>query len=138
MTIQNTVPTHNEHILVRPKKMCLFWEMCLLRENVLILGSGEFRIFLKNTGYLFFRNPPLTKISTFSLSKQDVLIMENVLIIDNVLIMKNVLIRENVLIMNVYRNLLIRLSTKFLTLKLGLKILPVTLINRWPKCLVQL
>ena len=24
------VPTHNKHIFVTPKKVCLFWEMCLL------------------------------------------------------------------------------------------------------------
>ena len=35
----NTVPTHNKHIFVRPKKVCLFWEMSLIWENVLILGS---------------------------------------------------------------------------------------------------
>ena len=39
------MPTHNKHIFVRPKKVCLFWEMCLLWENVLILSvlimSGE-------------------------------------------------------------------------------------------------
>ena len=33
----NTVLTHNKHIFVRPKIVCLFWEMCLFRVNVLIL-----------------------------------------------------------------------------------------------------
>ena len=34
----------------------------------------------KNTGYLFFRNPPLPQISTFSLGQKGVLIMRKVLI----------------------------------------------------------
>ena len=36
--LKNTVLTHNMHIFVRPKKVRLFWI------NVLILGSGGFRI----------------------------------------------------------------------------------------------
>ena len=38
------MPTHNKHIFVRPKKMCLLWEKCLFGEKVLIPGSGGFRI----------------------------------------------------------------------------------------------
>ena len=38
------VTNHNKHIFVKPKKMCLFWEICLFWGNVLILGSGGFRI----------------------------------------------------------------------------------------------
>ena len=38
----STVPTHNKHIFVRPKKVCLFGEMCLFWENVIIVGSGGF------------------------------------------------------------------------------------------------
>ena len=38
---------------------------------MLILGSGGFRILgIENTGYLFFRNPPLHKITTFSLGQK--------------------------------------------------------------------
>ena len=40
--LQISVPTHDKHIFLRPKKVCLFWEMCLFLENVLILGSGGF------------------------------------------------------------------------------------------------
>ena len=32
----DTVPTHNKHIFVRPKKVCLFREMCLFWESFLI------------------------------------------------------------------------------------------------------
>ena len=49
------VPTHNKHIFVGPKKVCLFCKMCLFWENVLILGSG---------------NPPLPEISVFSLGRK--------------------------------------------------------------------
>ena len=36
----STVPSHNNHIFMRPKKVCLLWEKCLFREKVLIIGSG--------------------------------------------------------------------------------------------------
>ena len=39
-----TVPSHNKHIFVRPKKVCLLWEKCLFGEKVLIMRSGGFRI----------------------------------------------------------------------------------------------
>ena len=59
--------------------MCLFREKCLFWENLLIFGKCAYfenwriRIFgivYTVTGYLFFQNPPLPKISTFSLGKK--------------------------------------------------------------------
>ena len=44
MKLLSTVPTHDKHIFVRSKKVCLLWEKCLFGEKVLILGSGGFRI----------------------------------------------------------------------------------------------
>ena len=42
--VSETVPTHNKHIFVRPKKVCLLWENCLFGGKLLISGSRRFRI----------------------------------------------------------------------------------------------
>ena len=42
--IFSALTTHDKHIFVRPKKVCLLWEKCLFRGKVLILGSGGFCI----------------------------------------------------------------------------------------------
>ena len=41
MKLLYTVPTHNKHIFVGPKKMCLSWKKCLFRDKVLILGKWK-------------------------------------------------------------------------------------------------
>ena len=90
--IFNTVSTHNKHIFVRPKKVYLLWEMCLFWEIMLrAIYFSEIRLFLtfpkistpfcpsENVlilgkyalGYLFFRKPPLLKISTFWVGKKE-------------------------------------------------------------------
>ena len=39
--VKNTVPTHNKHIFVRPKKMCLLWEKCLFGEEKFLFWELE-------------------------------------------------------------------------------------------------
>ena len=51
------MPTHNNNIFVRPKKVCLLWEMCLFREMCL---SWEMCLFRECAYFgkmcLFFEN----------------------------------------------------------------------------------
>ena len=64
-----TVPTHNKHIFVRPKMVCLFYEMCLFWKNLLISGSRGFRknglLIIGNVvimGVLIMRGDSITSI----------------------------------------------------------------------------
>ena len=38
----HTVSTHNKHVFVRSKKVCLFWKMCLFWENGLFREVEDF------------------------------------------------------------------------------------------------